>query len=73
MSNDQEHVSDPGRRDFLKGALAAGSVAAALSAAGAPLASAQALQPGMVPGTKNHYSTCRPATRQCTGGTLASR
>lgn len=55
MSNDQEHVSDPGRRDFLKGALAAGSVAASLSAAGAPLAGAQALQPGMVPGTKNHY------------------
>jgi acetamidase/formamidase len=46
---------DDGRRDFLKGALLAGG---ALAAA-APLASAQA-QPGMVPGTTNHYYV--PAT-----------
>ncbi|MFZ1060857.1 MAG: acetamidase/formamidase family protein [Candidatus Rokuibacteriota bacterium] len=55
MASDREDLSDSGRRDFLKGALAAGSVAASLGAAGTPLAAAQALQPGMVPGTKNHY------------------
>jgi acetamidase/formamidase len=54
--DDARHDSvDDGRRDFLRGALLAGG---ALAAA-APLSSAQA-QPGMVPGTTNHYYV--PAT-----------
>ena len=44
MASDREDLSDSGRRDFLKGALAAGSVAASLGAAGTPLAAAQTLQ-----------------------------
>src|SRR3990172_12263266 len=56
-----EHDADAGvnggRRDFLKGALAAGGIAASLGAVGVPAAQAQ---PGMVPGTKNHYYV--PAT-----------
>src|SRR5262252_10253108 len=47
---------EPGRRDFLKGTLLAG--AAAVTAVAAP-PSALA-QPGMVPGTRNHYYV--PAT-----------
>ena len=49
--------AEPGRRDFLKGALVAGSVAAS---AGAGAAYAQGVQPGRVPGTTNHYYV--PAT-----------
>src|SRR2546428_758159 len=49
-----------GRREFLKGAAVAGGLAASVNAAGlSSLTSAQA-QPGMVPGTKNHYYV--PAT-----------
>jgi hypothetical protein len=55
------HESDArtreGRRNFLKGALAVGGVAASLGTVGVPSAQAQ---PGMVPGTKNHYYV--PAT-----------
>ncbi len=51
---------DAGRRGFLKSALAAGGVAASMAATGlSSVASVQA-QPGMVPGTKNHYYV--PAT-----------
>ena len=46
-----------GRRDFLKGVLAAGGTAASLGTVGVLPAQAQ---PGMVPGTKNHYYV--PAT-----------
>ena len=46
-----------GRRDFLKGVLAASGTAASLGTVG--VLSAQA-QPGIVPGTKNHYYV--PAT-----------
>jgi acetamidase/formamidase len=55
MDDARHDAVDDGRRDFLRGALLAGG---ALAAA-APLASAQA-QPGMVPGTTNHYYV--PAT-----------
>src|SRR5258708_5733657 len=55
------HESEPsaleGRRDFLKGTLAVGGVAASLGMVGVPPAQAQ---PGVVPGTKNHYYV--PAT-----------
>jgi len=55
MASEMEHGEHEGRRDFLKGALAAGGAAASWTAAGlSPGAPAQA-QPGMVPGTKNHY------------------
>lgn len=53
---DADSVVSEGRRDFLKGALAVGGMAA-LGTVGVPPAQAQ---PGMVPGTKNHY--CVPAT-----------
>src|SRR5881396_1528831 len=44
-----------GRREVLKGAAVVGGLAASVNAAGlSSLTSAQA-QPGMVPGTKNHY------------------
>ncbi len=46
-----------GRRDFLKGVLAAGGAAAAFGRVGEVAAQAQ---PGIVPGTKNHYYV--PAT-----------
>jgi acetamidase/formamidase len=55
---DRDQDTPTGRRDFLKGALTAGSAAVSLAAAG-PVA-AQTGQPGLVPGTKNHYSI--PAT-----------
>src|SRR6059036_3200904 len=49
-----------GRREFLKVAAVVGGLAASVNAAGlSSLTSAQA-QPGMVPGTKNHYYV--PAT-----------
>src|SRR5262249_46374572 len=51
---------DVGRRGFLKGAFAAGSVAASVAAGSlSSIVSAQA-QPGQVPGMKNHYYV--PAT-----------
>src|SRR5258705_4712756 len=51
---------DAGRRGFLKGVLAAGGAAASLlTPVLSSMSSAQA-QPGMVPGTKNHYYV--PAT-----------
>src|SRR5262245_48886092 len=60
MSIDFEHGGEragpghPGgvRRDFLKGALAIGGMAASVGAVGAPPVQAQ---PGKVPGSKNHY------------------
>ena len=55
MASEMEHGEHEGRRDFLKGALAAGGTAATWTAAGlSPVAPAQA-QAGMVPGSKNHY------------------
>ena len=51
---------DEGRRDFLKGALAAGGAAASFAAAGLSSVTTAQAQPGMVPGTKNHYYV--PAT-----------
>jgi hypothetical protein len=62
MSTDERMTDETenGRRDFLKGMVAAGGLAA--SAVGAQLSSvtsAQA-QPGRVPGTTNHYYV--PAT-----------
>jgi hypothetical protein len=49
---------DPGerRRDFLKGALAVGGIAASLGTVSMPPAQAQ---PGAVPGRKNHLMTTR--------------
>src|SRR5919204_5880765 len=41
-----------GRRDFLKGTLLAGAAAVTTAAVTAPAAQAQ---PGIVPGTRNHY------------------
>ena len=49
-----------GRRDFLKSAVAAGGAAASLAAAGLSSVTTAQAQPGMVPGTKNHYYV--PAT-----------
>jgi len=43
------------RRDFLKGALTVGGLAASWSAAGLSSVSNAHAQPTMVPGTKNHY------------------
>jgi acetamidase/formamidase len=52
---------DAGRRDFLKSALTAGGVAAAsMAATGLSAVTSAQAQPGMVPGTKNHYYV--PAT-----------
>ena len=45
-------ADDHGRRDFLKGTLLAGAAAVTAAAMTAPAAQAQ---PGMVPGTRNHY------------------
>ncbi len=56
-SHDADTGVREGRRDFLKGALAVGGMAASLGAMTVPPAQAQ---PGMVPGTKNHYYV--PAT-----------
>jgi acetamidase/formamidase len=55
-SGDQE----PGRRDFLKGALVAGSVAASAGASAVAAYAQGGVQPGRVPGTTNHYYV--PAT-----------
>jgi len=52
ISDAQRDPDHNGRRDFLKGTLLAG--AAAVTAAAVTSAAAQA-QPGMVPGTRNHY------------------
>ena len=49
-----------GRRDFLKGAVAAGGAAASFAAAGLSSVTTAQAQPGVVPGTKNHYYV--PAT-----------
>jgi hypothetical protein len=61
VGGDAAHEGEPGlnerRRDFLKGALAAGGVAASVVTVGVPPAPAQ---PGMVPGSTNHYYV--PAT-----------
>src|SRR3989442_1324340 len=54
---DPDVDASEGRRDFLKGALAVGGMAASLGPVGVVPAQAQ---PGMVPGTKNHYYV--PAT-----------
>ena len=48
------------RRDFLKGAMAAGGAAASFAVAGLSSVTTAQAQPGMVPGTKNHYYV--PAT-----------
>ncbi|PYN86032.1 MAG: hypothetical protein DMD87_21035 [Candidatus Rokuibacteriota bacterium] len=50
LAHDQS--DDPGRRDFLKGTLLAGAAAVTATAAAPPGVLAQ---PGMVPGTRNHY------------------
>src|SRR5262247_833330 len=47
-------ADEHGRRDFLKGTLLAGAAAVTATAAGLATPAAQA-QPGMVPGTRNHY------------------
>src|SRR3990172_4992687 len=49
-----------GRRGFLKGALTVGGVAAALGPVGISSVSTAAAQPGIVPGTRNHFYV--PAT-----------
>src|ERR1700741_3400720 len=46
------HADEHGRRDFLKGTLLAGAAAVTAAAMQPPAAQAQ---PGMVPGTRNHY------------------
>src|SRR5713101_1617432 len=51
---------DEGRRGFLKGALVAGGAAASFAAAGLSSVTTAQAQPGMVPGSKNHYYV--PAT-----------
>ncbi len=51
---------DEARRDFLKGSLAAGGLAASFATMGGPVVASAQAQPGMVPGTKNHYYV--PAT-----------
>ena len=56
-NRDADIDASEGRRDFLKGALAVGGMAASLGPVGVVPAQAQ---PGMVPGTKNHYYV--PAT-----------
>jgi len=58
-STETHEQGEPGRRDFLKGALLAGG-AVASATAGAATVYAQAMQPGRVPGTTNHYHV--PAT-----------
>src|SRR2546422_11637635 len=55
--SDADTDASEGRRDFLKGALAVGGMAASLGPVGVVPAQAQ---PGMVPGTTNHYYV--PAT-----------
>src|SRR6266511_6151773 len=57
VNHDADPIVSDGRRDFLKGVLAAGGAAVSLGKAAVPLAQAQ---PGMVPGTTNHYYV--PAT-----------
>jgi len=52
--------ANEGRRDFLRGAMVAGGAAASFAAAGLSSVTAAQAQPGMVPGTKNHYYV--PAT-----------
>ena len=52
IPNAQRHADDNGRRDFLKGTLLAGAAAVTVGAVTSPAAQAQ---PGMVPGTRNHY------------------
>ena len=52
IASAQRHADDNGRRDFLKGTLLAGAAAVTVGAVTSPAAQAQ---PGMVPGTRNHY------------------
>jgi len=56
-NHDPDGDASAGRRDFLKGMLAASGAVASLATVGVLPAQAQ---PGMVPGTKNHYYV--PAT-----------
>src|SRR5712692_3253892 len=60
MASETEQTQDEGRRDFLKGALAAGGAAATWAAAGLSSVTNAQAQPGPVPGTRNHYYV--PAT-----------
>ena len=60
MASEMKHGEQEGRRDFLKGALAAGGAAASWAAAGLSSVTTAQAQPGMVPGSKNHYYV--PAT-----------
>ena len=60
MASETEQSQDEGRRDFLKGALAAGGAAATWAAAGLSSVTNAQAQPGPVPGTRNHYYV--PAT-----------
>src|SRR5437879_12000506 len=55
MASETEHGEHEGRRDFLKGALAAGGAAASGATAGLSSVTPAQAQPGMVPGSKNHY------------------
>jgi acetamidase/formamidase len=57
---DRQPEVDPGRRSFLKGALTVGGVAASMGTIGISPAAAAPAQPGMVPGSRNHYYV--PAT-----------
>src|SRR6476660_6551262 len=54
------NLMSEGRREFLKGAMMAGGAAASFAAAGLSSVTTAQAQPGMVPGTKNHYFV--PAT-----------
>ena len=54
------NLMSEGRREFLKGAMMAGGAAASFAAAGLSSVTTAQAQPGMVPGTKNHYYV--PAT-----------
>ncbi len=57
-----DNLMSEGRREFLKGAMMAGGAAASFAAAGLSSVTTAQAQPGMVPGTKNHYYV--PATEK---------
>src|SRR6266446_6895355 len=52
MTDEHGHSDDNGRRDFLRGTLLAGAAAVTAATMAPPAPQAQ---PGMVPGTLNHY------------------
>ena len=75
ITNDSRPAPDrapsEGRRDFLKGALAAGGAAASLAVTGLSSVTSADAQPGMVPGTSNHYYV--PATDQTVHWGISTR